>query len=233
MKSIPETAFHIDVSNRRIKCVVRQSRKAKYIQIRIDQVGYLELVVPVNRSVSEARFFLQSKIQWVRDNLHLIREIAPDEYYLFGEKITVIHSYELFRAKHGIIWEPEARILRITSPEGSPAKTVELYKVYLKNVAAKYLVPRTRLFAHTYNFKPQKVMIRAQKTRWGSCSNDKTISLNYNLVRFRPEVIDYLIVHELCHLRYMDHSQRFWNEVAKIVPEYKTLRKELKGMRMV
>ncbi len=233
MKSVPETAFHIDVNNRRIKCLVRHSRRARYIQIRIDQVGYLELVVPANRSVNEARGFLQSKMQWIRDNLHLIREISPDDYYLFGEKITVIHSYELFRAKHGIVWQPQQRTLRITSPEGSQVKTVDLYKFYLRSISAKYLVPRTKLFAHTYGFSPKKIIIRAQKTRWGSCSSDKTISLNYNLVRFRPEVIDYLIVHELCHLRVMNHSPGFWHEVAKIVPDYKMLRKELKGMRML
>ncbi|MDR3628564.1 MAG: M48 family metallopeptidase, partial [Ignavibacteriaceae bacterium] len=73
-----------------------------------------------------------------------------------------------------------------------------------------------------------KVTIRNQKTRWGSCSARGNLSFNFNLVRYRKEIIDYVIVHELCHLKEMNHSNKFWNLVEKICPDYKALRRELK-----
>ena len=74
----------------------------------------------------------------------------------------------------------------------------------------------------------EKIMIRDQKTRWGSCSQTGTLSFNYRLMMAPPEVIDYVIVHELCHLTHMNHSKAFWNMVADILPDYTERKKWLK-----
>ena len=73
-----------------------------------------------------------------------------------------------------------------------------------------------------------KITIRDQKTRWGSCSSNGTLSFNYRLMYAPPRVLDYVVVHELCHLTHMNHSKDFWNMVASIMPEYKTYRQWLK-----
>ena len=72
------------------------------------------------------------------------------------------------------------------------------------------------------------VTIRDQKTRWGSCSSRGTLSFNYRLIYAPPEILDYVVVHELCHLTHMNHSRDFWNMVGSVMPEYKTYRKWLR-----
>ena len=75
---------------------------------------------------------------------------------------------------------------------------------------------------------PNKVRIRNIKYAWGSCSQNKNITINYNLIKYDKNVIRYVIIHELCHLKYMNHSKKFWDLVERYMPDYKNIRKELK-----
>ncbi|PID51680.1 MAG: metal-dependent hydrolase, partial [Candidatus Moraniibacteriota bacterium] len=74
--------------------------------------------------------------------------------------------------------------------------------------------------------------IRNQKTRWGSCGSNGNLHFNCQLLCVRDALIDYVVVHELCHLKEMNHSPRFWDLVAQTMPDYKTLRKELRRVTM-
>jgi len=80
-----------------------------------------------------------------------------------------------------------------------------------------------------YKFDYNQISIRDQKTRWGSCSKNGNLSFNYKLLFLPQRLSDYLIVHELCHIQELNHSKKFWNQVARIFPDYKQLRKELKS----
>lgn len=83
-------------------------------------------------------------------------------------------------------------------------------------------------FAPLCEVKYQRVSIRNQKSRWGSCSARGNLNFNYRLIFLPAELRDYVIVHELCHLKQMNHSQSFWNEVAKVLPDYQERIKKLK-----
>jgi hypothetical protein len=78
-----------------------------------------------------------------------------------------------------------------------------------------------------YNFAPKKITIRNQKTRWGSCSSNGALAFNYRIALLPYELAEYLVVHELCHLREMNHSRQFWSHVEAIVPDWKRRRKLL------
>jgi hypothetical protein len=80
-----------------------------------------------------------------------------------------------------------------------------------------------------YKFKYKKVSVKNQKTRWGSCSRKGNLNFNYKILFLKSDLADYLIIHELCHLKEMNHSKRFWDLVAKSVSDYKIKRKELKN----
>lgn len=85
-----------------------------------------------------------------------------------------------------------------------------------------------------YNFEYGQIAIRNQKTRWGSCSNHGNLNFNYRIVDLPPRLAEYIVIHELCHLKEMNHATSFWNLVAVAMPDYKEARAELKnsGIRL-
>jgi len=83
-------------------------------------------------------------------------------------------------------------------------------------------------FNQFYNLKWNKIFIKNQKTRWGSCSKQGNINFNYRIIFLPQKMADYIIVHELCHLQEFNHSADFWNLVAKVIPDYKEIRQELR-----
>lgn len=102
----------------------------------------------------------------------------------------------------------------------------------LKKRAAKILISRLEYFNQKYNFKYKSVSVRNQKTRWGSCSRVGSLNFNYRLVLLPGELLDYVVVHELCHLKEMNHSLKFWNLVEQAIPDYKEKRKALEKFRL-
>lgn len=116
---------------------------------------------------------------------------------------------------------------RKAEQENVPKFSMEEIKE-LANKALKYIPERVRHFAPIVGVHYSRITIRNQKTRWGSCSTKGGLNFNCLLMLTPPEVIDYVVVHELCHRKEMNHSKAFWAEVEKVLPEYKTAKKWLK-----
>ena len=105
---------------------------------------------------------------------------------------------------------------------------------FLKNKekAREIILERLKYFSSLYDLPHGRVSIRNQKTRWGSCSRQGNLNFNYRLTYLQEDLRDYVIVHELCHLKEFNHSVNFWGLVAKSFPEHKKLRRELKKIRI-
>ena len=135
-----------------------------------------------------------------------------------------IDAIERFVAKHSSWIQKQL--------ESSKGKTVIRIRrgdiLVLKSRALALASARCEYFAGVYGFNYRKISIRAQKSRWGSCSLSGNLSFNYKIAVLPPALADYIVVHELCHLREMNHSKKFWALVAKAIPEHKKLRKELR-----
>lgn len=89
------------------------------------------------------------------------------------------------------------------------------------------ITEKVKKYNEIYQYRLGRVSIRNQKTRWGSCSKSGSLNFNYKIVFFEEPFADYIVVHELCHLRELNHSKRFWNLVAHVFPNYKHIRSEL------
>ena len=113
--------------------------------------------------------------------------------------------------------------------ENSSAQPLSPQDIKLLTTRARRIIPaRVRFFARQMGVTYGNITIRMQKTRWGSCSSKGNLSFNCLLMRTPDEITDYVVVHELCHLKEMNHSPRFWAEVEKVLPDYKDRRKWLK-----
>lgn len=96
-------------------------------------------------------------------------------------------------------------------------------KVYLahREVARALITDRVSHYATKYGFAYGRIAIKDQKRCWGSCSTKNNLNFNYKLIFLPTELLDYIVVHELCHLRHFHHRAEFWEEVGKIIPDYK------------
>ncbi len=204
---------------------IKHSRKAKYLRLQINPSTGLEVVVPRGCKTEEAEKFIYKKREWILKHLKTVSE--KDAYTYSGEKIEITQKYVLFLTRHRV--NLHKNILAIESPSGSSDDISVIYNNWLRHRAKSYLPQRTEILASKYGFVIREVRIRNQKTRWGSCSAFGSISLNYRLMKYRFELIDYVIIHELCHLKEMNHSVKFWKLVEKIVPNYKLLKRELRS----
>lgn len=116
-----------------------------------------------------------------------------------------------------------------SAPDSEPKSphTLALEKRY-RDAAKEYIPKRVEYYHAFTGGQYTKITIRDQKTRWGSCSSNGTLSFSFRLMMAPPRVLDYVVVHELCHLTHMNHSKEFWNMVETILPDYKEHRKWLK-----
>lgn len=98
-----------------------------------------------------------------------------------------------------------------------------------KDEVLKIVTERVAFFAARYGVTWEKIAIRNQRTRWGSCSRNGNLNFNYRLVHLPPELVDYVVIHEICHLLEMNHSPRFWAQVAKECPDWQHCRRALRA----
>lgn len=141
-------------------------------------------------------------------------------------RVAYHHARTFVEEKSGWIFE-RLTLLRSSS---SVLPHKDYRALYLKHKEEARTLVEKKLIEHNlhYHFRWQKVVIRNQRTRWGSCSKKGILNFNFKII-FLPEALaDYIIVHELCHLGELNHSERFWNLVANTIPNHKELRRELR-----
>jgi len=112
--------------------------------------------------------------------------------------------------------------------EAAQPNAESVFTAWYRKQARNVLTERVEFFARKHGFKIGKIRVSSARTRWGSCSSKDTLSFTWRLVMAPLEVIDYVVVHELCHLKEMNHSKAFWTRVERILPDYKVHRKWLK-----
>jgi predicted metal-dependent hydrolase len=112
-------------------------------------------------------------------------------------------------------------------PDGSDTEKKQAIIALYKELAKLIIVPKVRQFQEICQLFPEKININSAETRWGSCSGKKTLSFSWKLLQCPEETVDYVIVHELAHLKEMNHSRAFWNVVKSIMPDYAARRAAL------
>lgn len=201
--------------------------KARVYRLMLRRDGTARVTVPRFGSLGEARNFLLRHTQWLAERARLLGleekragEDAARNLILFrGERREITLSEDGKTLRIGASEFPVPRIRNKSL--SARAETA------LKRLAATELSGRVRELAATHAIIVGAVSIRGQRTRWGSCSSRGLISLNWRLVQVPEFVRDYIVLHELAHRKHLNHSQRFWAEVARLCPDYKAAEKWL------
>jgi len=224
----PPNFLTLDSLGPNIQIPFRYSSKAKNISIRINHDGP-ELVLPHSKlwhtkSLDSGHRFLLAKESWIRQKLQNRTEhIIPDKNAIpiFGK----IHSIEYIDAYHYKAAIKED-IIQISS--SVPKRRDNLIK-FLKEMLLEDITDVAEFLSKKHNLHFSKIRITNNKSKWGSCSSQKVISFNWRLIFAPKEIVDYLVVHEMCHIAEMNHSKNFWNLVEKVLPEYKSAKSWLKA----
>lgn len=183
---------------------VRRSKRARRLSVRVFRDGAVEIVAPLRASPPQVGAFVARHRPWIERQL---RRTPPLD-------CSTPPAFLELRAT-GERWTCEPGITR-----------ARLFS-RLRTHALAVLAPQLAHVAGQMGLHQPRVQIRRQRTRWGSCSSRGTISLNCCLLFQRPQVVRYLLVHELTHLRHMNHGERFWAEVERHEPDWRALDREL------
>ncbi len=221
---MPEIQF----DDQRVFYTLQKSRRARRISLKIDAEKGLRVIIPAHAKVN-VDDILREKQPWIQKHL---AKFAPRRQYISGEtlplygrdsllqvavsietrRVSVSHKNEVFLVKIPAALKPAARRETVRSALES----------WYRQEAKWYIPQETALLAQQLGFSYQAITIRGQKTRWGSCSSRGNLNFNWRLVMAPQSAIEYVIIHELCHLKVPNHSTQFWSLVAQFCPDYPT-----------
>ncbi|MDD2356963.1 MAG: SprT family zinc-dependent metalloprotease [Thiovulaceae bacterium] len=176
---------------------------------------------PIN-SQKHIRELIQSKHSWIVKKINHIEKYQKvnvnleDEVLIFGELYSVDHEVA------SILREKLSKSRSVTNEN-----IVNLYDGYYKEMALQYIPKRVEYFSRIMGLYPSNIKYRKMKRRWGSCDSKKELTFNIYLLKLSRELIDYVIVHELSHIKHMNHSKRFHELVSKYLINAKELEKKI------
>lgn len=196
-------------------------------------VDQIQISAPARLAVSELKTMVSTKAAWIikqAAKLELLSTAAVNSAITEGSQVLYLGNPYTIALKQANIPDVYCynKIIVISYPlDGAKTADAVLKDWYIKAAAAIFR-EKTSFWAPRLGVNPQRITIKDQKTRWGSCSSKGNIAYNWRVVMAAPAVLDYLVVHELSHLLVPNHSKNFWRLVETTLPEYKIHRKWLK-----
>lgn len=210
---------------------ITRHRRARYVKFRITSGRQLKITVPYRYNIKELPGILEEHREWIirqldkipsRSNTSLPKEI---DFKVVNEKWQLFYVKTNSRLK--LIERPNKEIILLGDIADIKACQAVIMK-WIKVQTKKYLTELLEKVSIEVGLPFEKLTIRSQSTLWGSCTSKKAISLNYKLI-FLPELLaKHVIIHELCHTIYLNHSIKFWNLVAMYDPLWRQHRRELR-----
>jgi len=207
--------------------------KLKYIYLSFDHNGNLTIKSP-KVSQKEIEKVLIKKAAWITKSRQRLLEKKGkplqfregDELFFLGESYPV--HYEQSNKKRGSLHFDEQMGFTFTYYIFDPEKFEHLINQFYKHEAQQIIPELTEQYAKSMRLYPSRISFRKARSRWGSCSSSNAISFNYLMMKLPTSVIQYIVVHELSHIKHKHHQKEFWNLVEIHLPDYKEQQEELK-----
>ncbi len=212
--------------------IIRTNRR-KTASIRVEE-GAVSVVVPASISVEKIDQLLVSKRLWIKEKMALQRALAPvtDKQFVSGEAFPYLGRNYRLKVEQGSF--VPVKLLQgqlvVQTPEGSqqPHMIRNALVRWYKRQALQKMRDKVKRYAPMVGVKPAGVAIKSFKSRWGSCTVKGELEFNWRIMFAPNRMVDYVVVHELCHLIHYDHSPDFWSEVWRVMPDYQECRNWLK-----
>ena len=209
---------------------VRKSARAKRLTIKVYPRGRVEVVVPRRTRAADVQAFVSENATWIRDARSAFAVDHPPEAAALPRRIalpgvgrTAEVEYRPRRGAKSVRTRSTAFGVTLSGRVEDEGLCVAALRRWLCSVARTEFEPKLRTLSVRMGAPFERMQVRAQRTCWGSRSSSGTISLNFCLLFLEPELVRYLMIHELAHGRHMNHSKRFWNLVARFEPSWRRL----------
>jgi hypothetical protein len=231
---LPETD-EISRRDERLRYHIRASHRRRTMAIQVRPGGEVRVMTPAAVSLSALRRFVMEHFTWIRrKQLELIR---PSVANILQDGGVVPYLDKTLSLRLSLGAGSRSRVVRdsdglhVHASDGTQVR--DLLEGWYRRQARVHFTQRADHFVPIVGSHPASISIRGQRTRWGSCSAHGAVSLNWRLLQAPARLLDYVVVHELCHLRHLNHSVRFWGEVERVLPDYRALRRELRDLRKI
>jgi predicted metal-dependent hydrolase len=219
----PREPRHVVVDGVALVLEIARHRRARRYVLRMTDRGTLRLTVPRGASIAGGVHFVERQARWIRRE----RVRRAERAAAWGEGTLVWFDGERVPLSVGTDSVRLASLdIPIAERTGDVRTTIE---AHLRGMAARELPERLASLAAAASLHVAKIGVRSQRTRWGSCSTRGVIMLNWRLIQLPPWVRDYVLFHELAHLRQPNHSRRFWREVERLCPDWRTAERWLRA----
>ena len=224
------------LAGKHITYTLKRSGKRRSIGLRVDDRG-LTVSMPLRASEKWLRSVLQDKAHWVVEKLEGWQTCLPDvTRWQDGETIDHLGEQLSLRVVQGLFATPVHRrgseLWVFVVNDSETAHIEQAVSCWYRNEAEQFFARRVAHYAPLLNVVPCAVKLSEAKTQWGSCTAQGSVRLNVQLIKLPARLIDYVVVHELAHLRELNHSASFWRVVESACPDYATLRDELKAVHI-
>lgn len=230
------------IGARTIEYEVRRSERAGRKRIEVTPGG-VEVIVPADVAEEDVQRFVDSRRRWLHDKTEEVREEVErlkgrtPEGFHSGAKVLFRGRYLKLRVESADGDEPSltyrtafhVRVPRGLSPEKREEAARALVEAWLEDRLAEDARSVVRRRGASHGLEPSGIRIKDQRTLWGSCGRDGVIRLDRKLARVPRPVFEYVVVHELCHLRHRDHSPGFWGLVKRVLPDYEERKRWLEA----
>src|SRR4030042_4474904 len=218
-----------------INYTLKRSRKRrKTLSLQISRAAEIVVSSPYFTPVREINRFVQEKQNWIDKTIQkqtrarlLTKEkeyISGELFYYLGEGLPLEVFFEPSERAGLIFWN---KCFYLNAPEDREIKKRFFFLWYRKK-AFEYVSGRVDFYCRKFNLTARDIRITSARKRWGSCSEDNNLTFSFRLIMAPPEVIDYVIVHEIMHTKEKNHASRFWKLIEEVMPEYKTHRRWLR-----
>ncbi len=211
---------------------VRYSKRAKYVRLSISPEKGLEIILPIKSSADCIPALLKDKQHWINKHVDKltpkIKPNLPESIYLqaMGLKLNVRYIALNYKTVKATLIKDSLNVVGNVKNE---TLVKEALLLEIKTIAKKHFLSQAQQLAKKYNFSYQQIKIRAQKTRWGSCSTKGNINLNYKLIFMPPSYLHYVLLHEFTHTKIMNHSVKFWKTLEQVLPNSKFHDQQMKS----
>ena len=214
---------------------VRRSRRARRLAVRIFPHGQVEIVVPARTRPAEVARFVAGQRGWIERTLASLPDAGAARELALPRRVRFLAAGESwwvdYRAgqRLRLTSRPADRggVVTLTAPDGDDGAARQRLRAWVVDEGRRVLLPRLAALAEGHGLEYRRAGVGRQKTRWGSCSGAGDIRLNCALLFLPPRLAEHVMLHELCHLRVLNHSARFWRLLDSLQPGARALDREM------